>query len=121
MEQQTSSTETLVRREVARLLETSPAYRALPPGERQKLAADMVRIGLYLAEPEGIRATREIVGFSARENNRGRVSDVRVALGLPDEPRSVECEGTPEWAGWAAPAGVRTRDVVQNQRSGGGK
>ena len=61
MEPRTSDTLTLVSREVQRLLETSPAYRALPAGEQQELAGDMVRIGFYLAEPDGIRAN-ELTG-----------------------------------------------------------
>ena len=56
MEHQASDTVTIVRREVQRLLEAVPAYRGLAEREQQKLAEDMVRIAVYLAEPEGIRA-----------------------------------------------------------------
>jgi len=56
MQRQTSGTPTLVKQEVRRLLDASPAYRGLPAAERRQLAGDTVRIGVYLAEPEGIRA-----------------------------------------------------------------
>ena len=48
----------VVRREVRGLLEATPAYRALPPETQRELAEGLVRIGAYLAEPEGIRAQR---------------------------------------------------------------
>jgi len=56
-----SDTVTLVSREVRRLLEATPAYRGLPAEEQEKLAGDIVRISIYLAEPEGIRAN-ELTG-----------------------------------------------------------
>src|SRR5690242_12347657 len=40
-----------VRGEVRRLLEASPAYLALPPDERRRLAHDMVKVGTFLADP----------------------------------------------------------------------
>jgi len=61
MEHRMSDTATLVSREVRRLLDATPAYRGLPAGEQQKLAGDIVRISIYLAEPEGIRAN-ELTG-----------------------------------------------------------
>jgi hypothetical protein len=47
----------LVRQQVRGLLESSPAFRDLPRDRQVALAHDLVNIGSYLAEPEGIRAS----------------------------------------------------------------
>lgn len=57
MGRRASDTATVVRREVQRLLDASHAYRELPAEVQRRLAEDMVRIGAYLAEPEGIPAS----------------------------------------------------------------
>jgi hypothetical protein len=41
-----------VRQAVRRLLERSPAFRALPPDERRQLAHDTVRVASYLVDPD---------------------------------------------------------------------
>src|SRR5438132_764609 len=58
MKPKTADAGALVRQSVRALLDTSPAYRNLPPDAQRSLADDMVRIGAYLAQPEEIRANR---------------------------------------------------------------
>jgi hypothetical protein len=68
---------------VLRLLEASPAYGSLPAGDQQKLAGDMIGIGVYLAEPEGIRAnslTGAIVAVPAKGTAGG---DLLAAVNFP--------------------------------------
>lgn len=45
-----------VRPEVRKILESSAAFQTLSPEDRRKLASDLVKVGSYLAKPEGIRA-----------------------------------------------------------------
>lgn len=52
------TTVNLVEREVRSLLALSPAYQKLPPERQREMAAGMIRIGEYLAEPEGFRTNR---------------------------------------------------------------
>lgn len=49
-------TGTVVRQAVRRVLEASPAYQALGADAQQGIAEGMARIGIYLAEPEGMPA-----------------------------------------------------------------
>ena len=76
MKRGVADTLTLVRREVRRLLAASPAYRKLALDTQERLAEDMVRIGAYLAEPEGIRANglagaiTAVPGEAAGRSNR---------------------------------------------------
>jgi hypothetical protein len=46
------SAATAARAAVRRLLERSPAFRALPPEERRQLAHDTVRVASYLVDPD---------------------------------------------------------------------
>src|SRR5689334_354434 len=46
-----------VRPEVRKILESSSAFQSLPFEMRKKLASDLVKVGTYLASPEGVRAT----------------------------------------------------------------
>lgn len=43
-----------VRVPVRALLEASPGFRGLPPARQQELARNMVRIGAYMANPDGL-------------------------------------------------------------------
>ena len=45
-----------VRQAVKRVLEASPAYKALAAEAQREIADAMVRVGVYLAEPEGMKA-----------------------------------------------------------------
>jgi hypothetical protein len=47
------------RQAVRGLLQRSPAFNALPEDKRRQLAHDLVQIGSYLAEPEGMRLRRQ--------------------------------------------------------------
>ena len=44
----------IVRPQVRRLLEASPAYAALPPERRRQIAHDTVRVAAYMADPGGL-------------------------------------------------------------------
>jgi hypothetical protein len=44
----------IVAAEVRRLLEATPAYRALPTADQAQLARQMIKVGTYLAKPEGL-------------------------------------------------------------------
>jgi hypothetical protein len=46
-----------VRPEVRKILESSSAFQSLPVDVRKKLASDLVKVGTYLANPEGVRGT----------------------------------------------------------------
>jgi hypothetical protein len=48
----------LVRTQVRDLLSRSEAFRKLPPDQQMQIANDTVRIGSYLAEPDGIPGNR---------------------------------------------------------------
>jgi hypothetical protein len=48
----------LVERQVRALLKLSPAFQQMAADRQRQMARDMVRIGAYLAEPEGISANR---------------------------------------------------------------
>lgn len=48
----------LVKQQVSRLLDASPAYGSMSPEAQRTLADGMLCIGGYLAQPEGIRANR---------------------------------------------------------------
>jgi hypothetical protein len=45
---------TIVASQVRELLESTPAYRALPVADQAQLARQMVKVGTYLATPEGL-------------------------------------------------------------------
>ena len=51
-----TDTGTVVRQAVRRVLEASPAYKALAADAQREITEGMVRIGSYLAEPEGMPA-----------------------------------------------------------------
>lgn len=56
-----ASSAPLVATSVRRLLEATPAYRALPPAEQAQLARQMVKVGSYLATPEGMDVRDEAI------------------------------------------------------------
>ena len=47
------------RQAVRGLLQRSPAFNSLPEDKRRQLAHDLVQIGSYLAEPDGVRLQRQ--------------------------------------------------------------
>ena len=47
------------RQAVRGLLQRSPAFNSLPEDKRRQLAHDLVQIGSYLAEPEGVRLRQQ--------------------------------------------------------------
>lgn len=53
-----AETLSLVRSQVKDLLVRSPAYRKLPHDQQMNIAHDMVEVGSYLAEPEGIKGDK---------------------------------------------------------------
>ena len=52
----------IVRRRVRQLLESTPAFRALPPDQRKQIAHDTVRAATYMADPRGL-VSQEVVDF----------------------------------------------------------
>jgi hypothetical protein len=79
----TVDTVTVVRREVRRLLEASRAYRELPADVQHRLAEDMVRVGVYLAEPEGIPANGLAGAIAAVPAKVGGRTDLLSAVNFP--------------------------------------
>jgi hypothetical protein len=71
----------LVRPRVRTLLESSPAYRALPEDKRRRIAHDTVRVAAYLADPDGL-VSREFRAPLLRAGSSSRASGARaVRLG----------------------------------------
>src|SRR5215470_439489 len=68
------------------------------------------------SEPERLRAPREVVRLAAREGDRRRAVDARMAPRLPDQPRPVEGEGAAVGPRGAAAARVCARDVGDDER-----
>ena len=54
-----AETVTAAREAVRGLLQRSQAFNALPEDKRRQLAHDLVQIGSYLAEPDGVRLKRQ--------------------------------------------------------------
>lgn len=79
-----ADTVAVVRREVRRLLEASPAYRGLPPERQRELAEGMVRIGAYLAEPEGMRAQRLAGAITTVPAQAAGRTDLLAAVNFPE-------------------------------------
>ena len=78
-----ADTLTVVRREVRRLLDANPAHRELPAEVQRRLAEDMVRIGVYLAEPEGIPANGLAGAITAVPGDVAGFSDVVASVDFP--------------------------------------
>jgi hypothetical protein len=54
---------------VRELLQRSRAYNALPEAQRRQLAHDLVQIGSYLAEPDGVRLAQQSARVQALAGN----------------------------------------------------
>jgi hypothetical protein len=78
-----ADTVTVVRREVRRLLDANPAHRELPAEVQRRLAEDMVRIGVYLAEPEGIPADGLAGAIAAVPAEVAGLSDLLASVDFP--------------------------------------
>lgn len=91
----TASAEALesARHEVRNLLQKSPAFNALPEDKRRQLAHDMVQIGAYLAEPDGVRLKQQS-------------PQVRALAGETGSSTSSSTAPNPQPFGTAAKAGV---------------
>jgi Arc/MetJ-type ribon-helix-helix transcriptional regulator len=48
------ATASVVRNAVRKLLQSSDAYRELPPDKRREIAHNTVRVGSYMADPDGV-------------------------------------------------------------------
>lgn len=68
----------VVRHEVRRLLERSPAFLALPPNARRDLANHMVRVGSYLADPGWIEPSSPIRAAALADSDP--VNDIKARL-----------------------------------------
>jgi len=51
----------VARSTVRKLLESSPAYRALPPDKRRDIGHDTVRVASYMADPHGLLSKKSLV------------------------------------------------------------
>ncbi len=76
-----ASTVALVKRQVRALLASNPAYGHLSPQRQEQMATDLVRIGSYLAQPEGISANRLAGAITAVPTS---VEDLLNDVNFPD-------------------------------------
>ena len=57
----------IVRQSVRTLLERSPAFRALPAAQRQRIARDTARVAAYLTDADGITRKQPLRATFASE------------------------------------------------------
>jgi len=111
-------TASLVRTQVQHLLERSPAFRSLSRDKQAQLAGQMVEIGTYLAEPEGIRLAKDRYApaggteadpysFALAEGDTGPTRRIRRSASS-DDPGTFVAQGAREGA---AVAGALLREV----------
>jgi hypothetical protein len=78
----------VVRNTVGKLLESSPAYRALPPDERRDIAHNTVRVASYIADPNGLLSKKPRVATTRAPKKGARVRSPAAAhLAVPGDPR----------------------------------
>jgi hypothetical protein len=79
-----------VRPQVRRLLEQSPGFRALPPEQQLEVARNMVRVGAYMANPDGL---------AKEELTPGRGVLARAQAGPVDDAKRKASEKVGTFAG----------------------
>src|SRR5262245_9358927 len=87
-------------------------------GEIERIDRD-VAFARHETKTEWLGTTREVIRLRAREGDRSGVRDVRIALGLPAEPRAVVGEGTAVGARWRSAACIRGRHMAEYEACGG--
>lgn len=81
----------VVRSTVRKLLESSPAYRALPPDKRRDIAHNTVRVASYMADPDGLlsKKPRVVTARAPRKGARAR-SPAAAHLAVLGDPRVLD-------------------------------
>jgi hypothetical protein len=67
----------VARSTVRKLLESSPAYRALPADRRRDIGHDTVRVASYMADPHGLLSKKRSSGESYHPMEPGVVHGAR--------------------------------------------
>jgi hypothetical protein len=101
-------TTTPVRLEIRKLLEKSTAFSKLSPEERKDLAAGLVKVSSYLANPEGV-VTEELEHQSARP----KTTIARTQADDPVTTAGKRAASSPGFAGKDFQAGGVTQGVQQ--------
>lgn len=81
----------VVRSTVRKLLESSPAYRTLPPDKRRDIAQDMVRVASYMADPDGLLSKKPRVATARAPGKVARARGPAAAhLAVLGDPRVLD-------------------------------
>lgn len=87
----------VVRSNVRKLLESSPAYRALPPDKRRDIAQNTVRVASYMADPNGLlsKMPRLATARAPKRGTRAR-GPATAHLAVLDDPRVLDASSAAE-------------------------
>jgi len=81
----------VVRSTVRKLLEPSPAFRALPPDKRRDIAHNTVRVASYMADPNGLLSKKPRVATARAPTKGARTRGPAAAhLAVLGDPRVLD-------------------------------
>ncbi|HET7864321.1 MAG TPA: hypothetical protein VFL86_07905, partial [Burkholderiaceae bacterium] len=81
----------VARSAVRKLLESSPAYRALPPDKRRDIANNTVRVASYMADPDGLLSKKPPVATARAPKKVTRARGPAAAhLAVLGDPRVLD-------------------------------
>jgi hypothetical protein len=81
----------VVRSTLRKLLESSPAYRALPPDKRRDIGHNTVRVASYMADPDGLLSKKSRVATARAPTKGARTRGPAAAhLAVLGDPRVLD-------------------------------